>query len=156
MVSNRMRSRIQADLSRLAKLCRRRDQNLTEFMTKKAHETVVVIGASPKPQRYSNKAIAMLKQFGHKPVPVNPGFSEVLGEKCYRTISDVPDKADTVTMYVGKQRSDSMIDQIVAAKPRRIIMNPGAENGDLAMAAQQAGISVDYACTLVMLQTGQF
>lgn len=125
-------------------------------MAKNGSETVVVIGASPKAHRYSNKAIAMLKQFGHRPVPVNPAFPEVLGEKCYRAISDVPGKIDTVTMYVGKRRSDLMIQDIIAAKPRRIIMNPGAENDDLAQEAERAGIAADYACTLVLLQTGEF
>jgi hypothetical protein len=98
----------------------------------------------------------MLARFGHRPIPVNPAFDEVLGAKCYRSIRDVADKIDTVTMYLGKQRSDALIDEIVAAKPRRIIMNPGAENDDLAAQAEAAGIEVDYACTLVLLQTGQF
>ncbi|HEY0368162.1 MAG TPA: CoA-binding protein [Chthoniobacterales bacterium] len=119
-------------------------------------ETVVVLGASPKPDRYAYKAMEMLARFGHRPIPVNPAFDEVLGAKCYRSIRDVADKIDTVTMYLGKQRSDALIDEIVAAKPRRIIMNPGAENDDLAAQAEAAGIEVDYACTLVLLQTGQF
>ncbi len=59
-------------------------------------------------------------------------------------------------MYLGKQRSDPLIPAILAAKPRRIIMNPGAENDDLAEQAREAGIEVDYACTLVLLQTGSF
>jgi hypothetical protein len=89
-------------------------------------------------------------------VPVNPAFPDVLGEICYRSIADVPAKIDTVTMYLGKQRSDPLVDEIVNAKPRRIIMNPGAENDDLAEKAKAAGIEVDYACTLVLLQTGAF
>ena len=119
-------------------------------------ETVAIMGASPKPDRYAYKAMQMLRQFGHRPIPVNPAFPEVLGETCYRSIADAPKPIDTVTMYLGKQRSDPLIDEIVAAKPRRIIMNPGAENEDLAEKAEAAGIEVDYACTLVMLRTGQF
>lgn len=122
----------------------------------KTTETVAVMGASPKPDRYAYKAMEMLRNHGHRPVPVNPAFQEVLGETCFRTISDVPGKIDTVTMYLGKQRSDPLVDEIVKAKPRRIIMNPGAENEDLAQKAEAAGIEVDYACTLVLLQTGAF
>src|SRR4051812_6610447 len=125
-------------------------------MAKTRSERVVVIGASPKPQRYSHRAIAMLKQFGHTPIPVNPAFPEVLGEKCYPTITEVPGKIDTVTMYVGRQRSERMIDEVVRTQPRRIIMNPGAENDELAEAARRVGISVQYDCTLVLLQTGEF
>src|SRR5689334_6996232 len=125
-------------------------------MAQNGSETVAVMGASPKPDRYAYKAMEMLKRFGHRPVPINPAFEEVLGEKCYRSIADVAEKIDTVTMYLGKQRSDPLADEIVAAKPRRIIMNPGAENDDLAAKAEAAGIEVDYACTLVLLQTGGF
>ena len=119
-------------------------------------ETVAVLGASPKSDRYAYRAMKMLREHGHRAIPVNPAFEEVLGEKCYRSVSDIPDSVETVTMYLGKQRSDPIISEIVAANPRRIIMNPGAENADLAAKAEAAGIEVDYACTLVLLQTGGF
>ncbi len=119
-------------------------------------ETVAVLGASPKPDRYAYRAMQMLREHGHRAIPVNPAFDEILGDKCYRSIAEIPDTVDTVTMYLGKQRSDPLIGEIVKAKPRRIIMNPGAENGDLAAKAEAAGIEVDYACTLVLLQTGGF
>ncbi len=119
-------------------------------------ETVAVLGASPKPDRYAYRAMQMLREHGHRAIPVNPAFDEILGDKCYRSIAEIPDTVDTVTMYLGKQRSDPLIGEIVKAKPRRIIMNPGAENGDLAAKAEAAGIEVDYACTLVLLQTGEF
>ena len=125
-------------------------------MTESKIETVAVMGASPKPDRYAYRAMQMLREHGHRPIPVNPAFDEILGETCYRSIADVAKPIDTVTMYLGKQRSDPLIDDIVNAKPRRIIMNPGAENDALAAKARDAGIEVDYACTLVMLQTGNF
>ncbi|HEX8281115.1 MAG TPA: CoA-binding protein, partial [Chthoniobacterales bacterium] len=99
-----------------------------------------MLGASPKPDRYAYKAMQMLRQHGHRALPVNPAFQEILGETCYRSIADLPQPLDTVTMYLGKQRSDPLIDEIVAAKPRRIIMNPGAENDDLTAKAEAAGI----------------
>ncbi|MBA3882689.1 MAG: CoA-binding protein [Chthoniobacterales bacterium] len=125
-------------------------------MTAAKLETVAVLGASPKSHRYAYRAMQMLRQHGHRAIPVNPAFDEILGEKCYPSIGDIPDKVETVTMYLGKQRSDPLIEEIVRAKPRRIIMNPGAENDDLATKAEAAGIEVDYACTLVLLQTGGF
>ena len=125
-------------------------------MSSARKETVAVLGASPKSDRYAYRAMKMLADHGHTAVPVNPAFEEVLGEKCYRSIADVPGEVDTVTLYLGKQRSDPLMAEIVGAKPRRIIMNPGAENEDLAAKAEAAGIEVDYACTLVLLQTGAF
>lgn len=84
----------------------------------------------------------MLREHGHRAIPVNPAFEEILGEKCYPGIEDVPESIDTVTMYLGKQRSDPLITAIVGAKPRRIIMNPGAENSELAAKAEAAGKSI--------------
>ncbi len=118
--------------------------------------TVAVLGASPKPDRYAFRAMQMLRDYGHRAVPVNPAFDEILGERCHRSIADVPQPIDTVTMYLGKARSDPLIDDILAAKPRRIIMNPGAENDTLAEKARERGIEVVYDCTLVMLNSGAF
>ena len=119
-------------------------------------ETVAILGASPKPDRYAYKAFEMLRRHGHRPVPVNPAFDEILGEKCYPKILEAPQPLHTVTLYLGEARSNPLIDEIIAAKPRRIIMNPGAENQALAEKAEEAGIEVVEGCTLVMLQTGQF
>jgi hypothetical protein len=122
----------------------------------KQSETVAILGASPKPERYAYKAFQMLRDYGHRPVPINPAFDEMLGEKCYPTITDAPQPIDTVTLYLGEARSNPLIDEIIASKPRRIIMNPGAENPALAEKAEDAGIEVVEGCTLVMLRTGQF
>lgn len=119
-------------------------------------QTVVVLGASPKPERYANRAMRMLREHGHRPIPVNPGFAEILGEKCYGALSDVPGPVDTVTLYVGPARSETLIEQIIAAKPHRIIMNPGAENDHLAERASSEGIEVVEGCTLVMLRSRTF
>jgi predicted CoA-binding protein len=124
---------------------------------KAANETaVVVLGASPKPDRYANKAMQLLTEYGYRAIPINPAFSEILDAKCYPSISDVPDKIDTATIYLGQARSDPLIDEIVNARPRRIIMNPGAENKNLAAKARECGIEVVEGCTLVMLRAGLF
>lgn len=126
------------------------------MMPNSKSETVAVLGASPKSDRYAFRAMEMLRKHGHRAVPVNPAFAKVLGQTCYAKIGEVPESIDTVTLYLGKRRSDPLIDEIVAAKPIRIIMNPGAENNDLAEKAREAGIEVIEACTLVMLQVGNF
>ena len=119
-------------------------------------ETVAILGASPKPDRYAYKAFELLQEYGHRPIPINPAFEEILGQKCYPRIADAPGPIDTVTLYLGEARSNPLIDEIIKAKPRRIIMNPGAENFALSEKAEGAGIEVVEGCTLVMLRTGQF
>ncbi len=121
-----------------------------------AAQTVAILGASPKPDRYAYQALQLLHEYGHRTLPINPVFEEILGEKCYPGISDAPGPIDTVTLYLGETRSTPLIDEIIGVKPRRIIMNPGAENSALAAKAEEAGIEVVEGCTLVMLRTGQF
>jgi predicted CoA-binding protein len=123
-------------------------------MTKR--QRVVVLGASPKSNRYSFRAMQKLQELGHDAVPVNPAYHEILGAKCFPSISEVPGRTDTVTVYLGKARSDPLIDQITNAKPKRIILNPGAENNELVEAARRRGIEVVEGCTLVMLTIGTF
>jgi CoA binding domain len=50
-------------------------------------KTVAILGASPKPDRYAYKALELLHEYGHRTLPINPAFKEILGEKCYPTIA---------------------------------------------------------------------
>ena len=119
-------------------------------------KTIAILGASPKPDRYAFMAMERLQRHGYEAVPVNPAFPEILGAKCYAKIGDVPGPIDTVTLYLGEPRSTPLIAEIIAARPRRIIFNPGAENPALEKAATAAGIEVVNGCTLVMLAAGTF
>ena len=130
--------------------------DLEEMSASRTGENVAILGASPKPDRYAYKAFELLREYGHRPIPINPAFQDILGEKCYPKISEAPGPIDTVTLYLGEARSNPLIDEIINAKPRRIIMNPGAENFALAAKAEEAGIAVVEGCTLVMLRAGQF
>ena len=117
---------------------------------------VAVLGASPKPDRYSNKAVRMLIQRGHQVYPVTPGHPVIEGISTVGKLSELRDPIDTVTVYVGPKHIGPLIPEIVAVKPRRVIANPGAESPELAKALKDAGIGYVEACTLVMLGTGQF
>lgn len=119
-------------------------------------KTVVILGASPKPERFAYRAQQKLRQHGHRVIPVNPAFPHVLGEPCRAGIAEVTEPIDTVTLYLGPARSTPLIAEILAAQPRRIIFNPGAENDALAAAARAAGIETVEGCTLVMLDAGTF
>lgn len=117
---------------------------------------VAVLGASPKPDRYSNQAVRLLASFDYRPLPVNPSFDEIEGMTCFPSLAEIDEPVHTITLYLGPARSTPLIEEIVAANPQRIIMNPGAENEELAAAASGAGIEVVEGCTLVMLRTGLF
>jgi hypothetical protein len=117
---------------------------------------VAVLGASPKEDRYSFKAVKMLKEHGHRPVPVHPKGHEVLGLTAVKSLSDIEQPVDTLTVYVNSKISSAALDEILDLDPRRVVFNPGAENPDLAAKLRDEGIEVVEACTLVMLRTDQF
>ncbi|MHB1078449.1 MAG: CoA-binding protein [Prosthecobacter sp.] len=119
-------------------------------------ETVVIIGASNNPERYSHRALLLLRKHGHKIVPVHPKLAEIEGIPVVADLGLISGPVDTVTMYVGAAISSGLQEKLIALKPRRIIFNPGAENASLADALQKAGIACEEACTLVLLNTGQF
>ena len=119
-------------------------------------ENVAVVGASSKDNRYSNLAMRMLAEHGHNPIPVAPARKEVLARIAYPTLASVPDRIDTVTMYIRPSRQATVLDEIVQIRPRRIIFNPGTENPGEYDRLLRAGIEVLEACTLIMLSTGQF
>ena len=117
---------------------------------------VAVLGASPRPDRYSNQALRLLAQFDYRPLPVNPACDTIDGLDCVPNLAAIEEPIHTVTLYLQSARSTPLIQEILAANPQRIIMNPGAENEELAAAASGAGIEVVEGCTLVMLRTGLF
>jgi uncharacterized protein len=61
-------------------------------------EAVAVLGASPKPARYSHKAIVALQKAGHHVLPINPGQSEIDDLTCYPDLPSCPDKIDSITV----------------------------------------------------------
>jgi uncharacterized protein len=117
---------------------------------------VAVLGASTNPDRYSYKAVKLLEEMGHSVFPVHPSARPIDGTRCYASLGEIEEPVDTITVYLGERNSTPLVDQIIQAKPRRIILNPGAESDLLSRRCEEAGIQVQEACTLVLLHTGQF
>ncbi len=121
-----------------------------------ASETVVVLGASRNPERYSHKAVVALQEQGHRVLPLHPAGGELLGLPVLSSLEELDEAVDSISMYVRASLSDELEEAILALKPRRVIFNPGAENPSLAEKLKAAGIETEEHCTLVMLATGQF
>ena len=119
-------------------------------------ETVAVLGASSNPERYAYQAVTLLAEHGHRVVPVHPSGRPVNGIPCVPTLAAITDPLDTITVYLSAKNATPLIDDILACRPRRVILNPGTENPELAARCTAAGIQVVEACTLVLLKTGQF
>jgi predicted CoA-binding protein len=119
-------------------------------------ETVVVLGASNQPERYSYLAVQMLQEHGHTVIPVHPALSEILGLPVVAELGKITQPVDTLTLYLGPERLEKLIPVLVKLKPGRVIFNPGTESASVQSALDAASIPWLEACTLVLLRTGQF
>lgn len=115
----------------------------------------LVLGASTNTSRYANKAIRLLRAHNHEVVAVGKDEGSV-GDVAILHDMPVTDKIDTITMYLNPFNQKDYYQQIMQMKPRRIIFNPGAENSELEKLATENGIATEEACTLVLLNTGQY
>ncbi len=115
----------------------------------------LVIGGSENPERYSNKAIKLLLSKGVPVVAIGNKIGEVEGvklEKEWMSYSDI----HTITLYINSTIQKEYYEYILSLKPKRIIFNPGTENPELFELARTQGIEVENACTLVLLNLGQY
>jgi len=122
-------------------------------------EVVAVLGASSDPNRYSFKALELLKQYGHRPLPIHPREKVILDLNVVSSLRDLinqKESVDTLTMYVNPSLSTPLTADILELKPKRVIFNPGTENPPLQKELASHGIKVEEACTLVLLRTGQY
>jgi hypothetical protein len=119
-------------------------------------ETVAIIGATDKADRYANKAMHALQKHGHEVVLVNPFKKEIEGQECLESVTAYDGKVDTVTLYVNPKRFQDHIDAVLKIQPKRVIMNPGTEDDAHQQTLEDARIEVLRACTLVLLSTNQF
>ena len=115
----------------------------------------LVLGASTDPSRYANRAIKLLRAYHHEVVAVGLHDGSVADVSI---VHDFPvgEKIDTLTVYLNPVRQQAYYKKILELKPRRIIFNPGAENPELEKLATDNGIAIEEACTLVLLNTGQY
>jgi predicted CoA-binding protein len=115
-----------------------------QFMSDKK---VLVFGFSDNPERYSNKAFHLLKEYHHDVVAFSPRSDNPM---------DLPRQFETITFYVSLTIQEKFEELILSLDFRRAIFNPGAENPVLEKKLRERGVDVVIGCTLVMLKTNQF
>lgn len=121
------------------------------------NKTTLVIGASENPERYSNKAMKMLRSYQHSVLAFGKRKGEVSGvpiETDFSVFKNTP--VDTVTLYVNPSNQVKMYQDIIDLNPKRVIFNPGTENDEFQETLTNNHIEFEEACTLVLLRTNQF
>lgn len=118
-------------------------------------KSTLVLGASPKKERYSYQAIERLVEAEHPVYAVGLKTSEAAGVRIDTDFEHV-EASHTVTLYLQPQNQKIWYAKILALQPKRIIFNPGTENEEFKKMATEAGIETLDACTLVLLATRQY
>jgi len=118
-------------------------------------EKVLVLGASEKEERYSNKAVKMLVNKGYHVLAVGGRYGKI---DDVDILTKIPSdhEIDTVTLYLNPKRQVSYYQQLINLSPRRVIFNPGTENKEFQNLLKKEEIKIQEGCTLVMLSTGLF
>lgn len=106
------------------------------------YHVVAVVGLSPKPERPSFQVAQYLKKHGYRIVPVNPGQKEILGEKCYPSLKDIPFPIEVVDIFRNVEAIPGIVDEAIAMGAKVVWMQQGLAEPDSARKAREAGLKV--------------
>jgi predicted CoA-binding protein len=109
-------------------------------------KTIAMVGISPKDIRPSYFAFKYLLERGYRMIPVNPGQAggEILGQKVYAKLADIPEPVDMVDIFRAAQYAPAVVEEALALtpSPRVIWMQLGIRNDEAARRAEEAGLKV--------------
>jgi uncharacterized protein len=106
------------------------------------YRVVAVVGLSAQWHRPSYFAAKYLQEHGYRIIPVNPTYDTILGEKCYKRLSDVPDKIEVVDCFRKSSEIPAIADEAIAIGAKVLWMQLGVENPEAREKAQAAGLEV--------------
>jgi predicted CoA-binding protein len=118
----------------------------------KNYKTIAVVGLSSNPRRPSFSVTQYMQSAGYRIIPVNPNETEVLGERCYPCLEDVPKSQyiGIVDIFRRSEHIPPVVDSTIAVGAKVIWMQQGIENQNAAAKARAAGLFVvEDACILI-------
>jgi len=116
----------------------------------RASKTIAVVGLSANPARPSHEVAAYLQRAGYRIIPVNPNVREVLGEKAYARLEDVPEKVDIVDIFRRPEEVGKVVESAMRIGAKVVWMQLGIEDEVSAEMARGRGLAVvEDACLLV-------
>ena len=109
-------------------------------------KTIAMVGLSPKDNRPSYFAFKYLLERGYHMIPVNPGQAgkEILGQKVYAKLADIPEPVDMVDIFRASQHATGIVKEALSLTPRPQVvwMQLGVRNDEAARLAEEAGLKV--------------
>jgi hypothetical protein len=105
-------------------------------------QCIAVVGLSPQPARPSHGVSKAMQGFGYQIIPVRPKVTEVLGQKAYATLAEVPGSIDLVNVFRAAEHIDAIVDECLALNIPAIWIQEGIVNEAAAGRAREAGMTV--------------
>jgi len=116
----------------------------------KTCKTIAVVGLSSNPMRPSYGVTEYMQSVGYRIIPVNPNETEVLGEKSYARLEDVPVKIDIVDIFRRAENVRPVVESAIRIGAKVVWMQHGIENEEAAEKASAAGlVAIEDSCILV-------
>lgn len=106
------------------------------------HRLIAMVGLSPKEDRPSNIVARYLMARGYTVIPVNPGQSEILGQRCYASLKDIPAKVDMVDVFRNAADVPPIAADAIAIGAKSLWLQLGVINREAAETASAAGLDV--------------
>jgi len=111
------------------------------------YKTIAVVGLSKDPAKDSHRVADYMKTKGYRIIPINPFADVILGEKCYKSLLDVPETIEIVDIFRPAEDVPPIVDQAIELKkklgnPRIIWMQLGIVNEEAAKRARDASLAV--------------
>ena len=106
------------------------------------NHTIAVVGLSANWHRPSNFAAKYMQEHGYRVIPVNPMYEEVLGERCYKRLTDVPEKIDIVDCFRAEGEIPAIVEDAIAIGAKVLWTQLGIVNNEAARRARDAGLDV--------------
>ena len=104
--------------------------------------TIAVVGLSANPRRPSHGVARYLQRAGYRIIPVNPNVSDVLGERAYATLSELPGPVDVVEVFRRSEYAGAIVDEAIAIGAGAVWLQDGVVDDAAAERARAAGLDV--------------
>ena len=110
----------------------------------RSYQTWAVVGCSPDPARASNRVARFLQAHGYRVIPVHPGAEEILGERCWPSLADIPPEegVEVVDVFRRSDQAGTHVDEAIAIGARAVWLQLGVIDEAAAQRAREAGLDV--------------
>ncbi len=116
------------------------DQELKQLLTDAT--TIAIVGASSNPEKASYGIMQKLQKAGYRVIPVNPRETEILGERSYPSLVDVPERVDIVDVFRRAEDTPGIADEAVTIGAKALWLQTGIVSEDAAARARAGGLAV--------------